>query len=47
MNKNCLNEFKKIFLFNTFNFNNININDKQKLFDIFSDKNKYGKIFNK
>ena len=47
MNKNCLNEFKKIFLFDTFNFNNININDKQKLFDIFSDKNKYGKIFDK
>ena len=48
INKKCLNEFKDIFLYNNYiNDKNIFINNKQKIFDIFSDKSKYEKIFDK
>ena len=47
INKNSLDEFKKIFLFKEMNTNNKNnyIDDKKKYFDIFLDKKKYEKIF--
>ena len=48
INKKCLKEFKEIFLYNDYiKDKKLFINNKQKLFDIFSDKKKFEKIFEK